>query len=472
MPPPLLVLGAGESGVGAALLAAAQGYDVRVTDNGPIAPAYAHRLHQAGIPYEQGKHSEAWLNGTALAVKSPGIPGTAPAVQHLRAAGAEVISEIEFAYRYCPGRVVAITGSNGKTTTTSLIYHMMSHAGLSVGLGGNIGRSFAELVATERHDWYVVEVSSFQLEDVCTFRPHVALLLNITANHLNRYGGSLAAYARTKFRIATRQHPEDYFIYGHDSEVLMQHLPEFSLAARSAAFSAEHTPGITAWKDTPAGTLVVDCDPEDLPPISYPSPPVMNTDKKRKRPPLTIPTAEQQIRGKHNEYNTMAASIVGRVLDIRNELVRESMLSFQALEHRLEPVRTVNAVEYINDSKATSVNATWYALDSLDRPVVWIAGGVDKGNDYGMLLSLVKQRVKAIVLLGPETGKLEAAFKTRVTSLKHASTMEEAVRLAQLEAQPGDAVLLSPACASFDLFANYEERGRKFKEAVNRLREG
>ncbi len=460
MPDPkfIAILGAGESGVGAAILAQRLGVDCLVSERGTIAEPYRSELVRRGIPFEEGGHSLARLQQADLVVKSPGIPHKAEAVQHLVGRGIELVSEIEFAARHTTSRIIAVTGTNGKTTTTSLIYHIVQRAGLDAGLGGNIGRSFAALVAEEPKPLYVLEVSSFQLDDVDAFRPHIALLLNITDNHLDRYNYNLSAYAAAKFNIGRRQTTADHFIYGLDSPVLMAEMARYQthtpLLGQRHGFSMSEQPEAAAWLH------------HDLICVS------MNKDPRKKRAPeLTVPTSEQKLKGKHNQYNSMASAIVGRVLEIRNEVVRESLIDFEGLEHRLEKVSTVNGALYINDSKATSVNAAWYALESLETPVVWIVGGVDKGNDYGMLLEVVKQKVKAVVMLGRDVAKLQQAFQGQVPTLRHALSMENAVQMAYQEARAGDTVLLSPACASFDLFANYEERGKRFKDCVRRLTE-
>ncbi len=465
MPDPkfIAILGAGESGVGAAILAQRLGVDCLVSEQGTIADGYRAELTQRGIPFEEGGHSLERLTQADLVIKSPGIPHKAEAVKHVLAKGIPLVSEIEFAARHTSSRIIAVTGSNGKTTTTSLIYHMLRRAGLDAGLGGNIGRSFAALVAEAPHPLYVLEVSSFQLDDVDVFRPHIALLLNITENHLDRYQYNLSAYAAAKFNIGRRQTEADYFIYGLDSPVLMAELARYTqhtpLHGQLLGFSRTEQAEAAAWIDR-------DALGNDLISVS------MNRDPRRKRAPeLQVPTSEQKLKGKHNQYNSMASAIVGRVLEIRNEIVRESLTDFEGLEHRLEKVATVNGALYINDSKATSVNAAWYALESIESPMVWIVGGVDKGNDYGMLLELVKQKVKAVVMLGRDVTKIQTAFQGQVPTLRHALSMENAVQMAYQEARAGDTVLLSPACASFDLFANYEERGRRFKDCVRRLRE-
>ncbi len=454
----IAILGAAESGTGAAILAAARGWDVLVSDGGRIPPPFRAKLdalsQEAGssLRIEEGTHTEADILKADIVVKSPGIPHKAPIVQAIQRRGIPVLSEIEFASIYTHSKIIAITGTNGKTTTTSLIYSMLKNAGFDVGLGGNIGYSFAELVARHPHSWYVLEVSSFQLDDVHHFRPHIAVLTNITDNHLDRYNYDISLYARAKFNITRNMGSQDHFIYSLDSEVLMREMPKYDIRAQKLGFSLTQQPGAVAWVDN--NSIVVD----------------MNKERKKKKSSLQIPAEKQKLRGKHNQYNTMASAIVGNVLQIRSEVVRESMLNFENIEHRLERVRNVNGIDYINDSKATSVNAAWYALESMQQPVLWIVGGVDKGNDYGMLLPIVEERVKAIVMLGPEVAKIEQAFKGKVPTLLHApASMEEAVRMATQHAATGDAVLLSPACASFDLFKNYEERGQKFKEAVEKL---
>lgn len=448
----IAILGAGESGTGAAILAQARGWDVFVSDSSPIAPQFAQELQGIGVRYEQQHHDLAHILKADIVVKSPGIPHKAPVVREVLRKGIPLVSEIEFASIYTQSRIVAITGTNGKTTTTSLIYAMMKDAGYDVGLGGNIGNSFATMVAREPHPWYVLEVSSFQLDDVVHFRPHIAVLTNITENHLDRYNYDITQYARAKFNITQRQQANDYFVYGLDSDILMREMAKYDIRANKLGFSLTPRPDAVAWVQD--NLILVD----------------MNKERKKRKPAIAIPTEKMKLKGKHNQYNTMASAIVGNVLNIRSELVRESMSNFENIEHRLERVRTLNGVDYINDSKATSVNAAWYALESQTQPVVWIVGGVDKGNDYGMIRDLVKQKVKAIIMLGKDVAKIEAAFRGEVPALLHAEdSMEQAVQLAARQTTSGDVVLLSPACASFDLFKNYEERGQKFKEAVLKL---
>lgn len=456
----LAILGAGESGQGAALLARRHGYEVFVSEGKAIAPEVQADFTEAGIQFESGTHSAHRLREADLVVKSPGIPPTAPIVAQLLDAGVRIISEIEFAWQHTQGQVIAITGTNGKTTTASLIYHMLSYAGVDVGLGGNIAPSFARALALADHPWWVVEVSSYQLEDVATFRPRLAVITNISEHHLGRYGGSLQGYADTKLRMTACQTPEDFLIYSLDSPVLVEAIHRHAPTSQRLGFSLTQQPDAVAWVD--GGQLVVDTD------LTLNHYSAMAKDRKKKAPFL-LELEQQKLKGKHNQYNTMASAIVGRVLDIRSELVRESLLSFESLEHRLERVRVVGGVEYVNDSKATNVNAAWYALESMSTPVVWIVGGFGKDADYGMLLPLVQQKVKAIVILGHEAAAIRGAFGAYIQQMAQTADMEEAVRMAAKFAGKDDTVLLSPACPSFDLFQNYEERGHRFKSAVSGL---
>lgn len=457
-----MVLGAAESGIGAAVLAQQKGWQVFVSDSGSIAPDYRDTLLRHGIAFEEGGHTQNKVLAAEMLVKSPGIAQEAPLVQQVRAAGIPVVSEIEFASQYTRGQIIAITGSNGKTTTTSLIHTMLVAGGLDAGLGGNIGPSFAGALAKGDHDYWVLEVSSFQLDDIAGFRPHIAVVLNITENHLNRYGYDIGRYAAAKMNIARNQTPADYFIHCLDSPLLQEAIQAHPIHSRKLGFSLEPGPDAVAWVEYPL--LYVQEEDLTLNQLS-----AMANERKKKKPPFQLELEQQKLRGKHNQYNTMASAIVGRVLDIRSQVVRESLLNFETIEHRLERVRVVGGVEYVNDSKATSVNAAWYALESIATPVVWIVGGQDKGNDYGMLLPLVQAKVKAIVMLGLDVQKIHDAFLTKVPVLVSATNMDDAVRLASQHAATGDTVLLSPACASFDLFANYEERGRRFKESVANL---
>jgi UDP-N-acetylmuramoylalanine--D-glutamate ligase len=441
----LVVLGAQESGVGAARLAQREGIDVFVSDAGAIKPKYRDELKSRGIAFEEGGHTASRVLDADEVVKSPGIPDSASLVVAAREKGLSVISEIEFAYRYCNGRIIAITGSNGKTTTTLLTHHILQKAGLDVAVGGNVGNSFAALVAEGDRAHYVLELSSFQLDGIHTFRPDIAVLLNITPDHLDRYQYRMEKYVDSKFRIAMNQRPEDHFIHCADDPESTNWLRTHSVKARRWPFSIRHT--------LEQGAFLQD---EQI---------QITTDQTTFR----MSIIELALQGKHNVYNSMAAGIAARVLDIRKDIVRESLSDFQNVEHRLEHVAMVHGIEFINDSKATNVNSTWYALESMSKPVIWVAGGVDKGNDYSTLRDLVKERVKAIVCMGTDNGAIHKAFGDLVPVLVDTASAEQAVQTAYEMAESGDVVLLSPACASFDLFENYEERGRKFKTAVKAL---
>jgi UDP-N-acetylmuramoylalanine--D-glutamate ligase len=448
----LVILGGGESGVGAAILGCAKGFDVFLSDAGSIKPAYLEALRQRGICHEQGGHSEQLILNADEVVKSPGIPDTAPLVQRLAAAGIPVISEVELAARYAKAKLVCVTGSNGKTTTASLIYRMMKSAGMSVGLGGNIGKSFALQVATEHFGYYVLELSSFQLDNMYRFKADVAVLLNITPDHMDRYGNELERYARSKFRIAQNMDKKGCFIYCADDEVTMKYLPEIGVKAQLLGFSqkkgAAHGIFLGGVFLNSNKTKLVSMYKDDM---------------------FEMLVGELSLKGKHNLYNSMAASIAGQVLRIKKEHIRNSLMGFEGVEHRLEPVLKVGGVLFVNDSKATNINATWYALESMTAPTVWIVGGVDKGNDYGELAQLVKQKVKAIVCLGVDNRKIHAAFEGAVAPIVDAKSAVEAVKAAYGLSAKGDTVLLSPACASFDLFQSYEDRGKQFKSAVRYL---
>ncbi len=441
----LVVLGAQESGVGAARLARKHGYDVFVSDAGAIKAKYRDELVARGIDFEEGGHTAARVLGAEEIVKSPGIPDTASLVVAAQERGIPVISEIEFAYRYCSGTIVAITGSNGKTTTTLLTHHILQKAGLDVAVGGNVGNSFAALVADGDSAYYVLELSSFQLDGIRSFRPHIAVLLNITPDHLDRYEYQMEKYVASKFRIAMNQTSADHFIVCDDDPEITARLRNHPVAARSWPFSIKHSVPQGAHLDNDRIHITTDQTTFDMSII------------------------ELALQGKHNVYNSMAAGIAARVLEIRKDIVRESLSDFQNVEHRLEHVAMVHGIEFINDSKATNVNSTWYALESMDKPVVWVVGGVDKGNDYNTLRDLVKQKVKAIVCLGTDNAKIHKAFAGLVPTIVDTASAEQAVRTGYELAEQGDVVLLSPACASFDLFENYEERGRKFKAAVKSL---
>lgn len=441
----LVILGAGESGTGTAILAKKQGLEVFVSDIGSIADRYKEELNEWGIAWEEGTHTESLIMNADEIVKSPGIPDKVPTVAQARKLGIPIISEIEFAGRYTSATMICISGTNGKTTTTSLIYHILSQSGLNAGLGGNIGKSFARQVATEHHDYYVLELSSFQLDGNFQFHSHISVLTNITPDHLDRYDYDVAKYAASKFRLGLNQTTSDYFIYCADDALTLKYLETHKPASQLLGFSVktEQHPG--AWIEN--NTLHIDINNKQI----------------------TMNMQEITLRGIHNQYNTMAAGVVASLLDLRKENIRESLSNFQNIEHRLEFTGRVNQVEYINDSKATNVNSAWYALESMDRPVIWIAGGVDKGNNYDELKPLVKEKVKLIVCLGLDNRKIHQAFQSDVDMIVNTMSAREAVHVASRLAQSGDVVLLSPACASFDLFDSYEDRGRQFKEAVRSL---
>lgn len=425
----LVVLGGAESGVGAAVLGKVKGYEVFLSDNGKIKEDYAQVLRKWEIPFEEGGHTEEKVLSANEVVKSPGIPCTAPMIKKLEAQGTPVLSEMEFTARFDTSKRICITGSNGKTTTTSLIWHIMNSAGLNVGLGGNIGKSYAMQVATEQHDWYVLEISSFQLDNCYTFRPDVAILTNVTPDHLDRYDHKMENYTAAKFRIAQALRPTDPFIYDADDPVTDEWLKSHKTGGLATPYRLEMKEEL-----------------KDL---------------------LQFST----LSGRHNTYNTIAAILATRAAGLSDAQICNGLRTFQAIEHRLEPVRTLDGVLYINDSKATNIDSAWYALDAQTRPVVWILGGTDKGNDYSTLAELVKAKVKAIVCMGVDNRKIHAAYEEMVGSanITDALSAEEAVAKSRAYASEGDVVLLSPCCASFDLFKNYEDRGRKFKDAVNAL---
>ncbi len=443
----IVVLGGGESGVGAAVLAKVKGFDVFLSDNGEIAGHYVDDLRKWDIPFEQGGHTEELILNADEVIKSPGIPSTVPMVRKLEAQGTPILSEIEFAGRYDSAKKICITGSNGKTTTTSLIYYLLQNAGLNVGLGGNIGKSYAYQVATEHFDYYVLEISSFQLDNCYDFHPDIAIITNITPDHLDRYGYQMENYVKSKFRITRNLSPEDCFIFDSDDEITIDHLNKIILSAKRLPFSQKTEVEQGAFlKDD---KIVVKYEDEEC----------------------DIFLKELALGGKHNIYNSMAAALAAKASGIDNKVIRESLATFQPVEHRLEPVLSIKDVLYINDSKATNVDAAWYALECQSKPVVWIVGGKDKGNDYEVLKPLVKDKVKAIVCLGVDNSKIRAAFEDIVGSdnLVETRSAGDAVKEAEKFAEPGDVVLLSPCCASFDLFTSYEDRGRKFKEAVRML---
>ena len=443
----VVVLGGGESGVGAAVLAKVKGFDVFLSDKGTIEEKYQEDLRKWDVPFEQGGHTEELVLNADEVIKSPGIPGSAPMVRRLEAQGTPIISEIEFAARYDNAKKICITGSNGKTTTTSLIYYLLQQAGLNVGLGGNIGKSYAYQVATEHFDYHVLEISSFQLDNCYEFRPDIAIITNITPDHLDRYDYQMENYVKAKFRITRNLRPEDCFIFDSDDAITIDHLNKIILSAKMLPYTQQHEVKQGAFlKDD---KIVVRYEDEEC----------------------DIFLKELALGGKHNVYNSMAAALAAKASGIDNRTIRESLATFQPIEHRLEPVVSIKDVLYINDSKATNVDAAWYALECQTRPVVWIVGGKDKGNDYSVLEELVRQKVKAVVCMGVDNSKLRAAFEDIVGADHFVETgsADEAVAAASKFAEPGDVVLLSPCCASFDLFKSYEDRGAKFKEAVRRL---
>ncbi|MFM8591767.1 MAG: UDP-N-acetylmuramoyl-L-alanine--D-glutamate ligase [Sphingomonadales bacterium] len=442
----VVILGGGESGVGAALLAKRKGYEVFVSDGSSLKENYRNELLQEEIPFEEQTHSLERILQADEVIKSPGIPETASVVSAIRNKGIPVISEVELAYRFKGNsRIVAITGSNGKTTTTSLVYQLCRTAGLQVALVGNIGYSFARQVALDPHELYVVEISSFQLDDIDQFRPDVAILTNITEDHLDRYGYVFLNYINSKFRIALNQRPQDYFIYCADDPVTEHHLKNFSILSNQLPISMK--------REVSPGAFIKDGD-------MY-----VRTGNEV----MTMSVFDFALKGKHNQYNTMAACVAAATLDIRKDKIRDAVQHFEQLEHRMEYVATVRGVEFINDSKATNINSTWYALESMTRPTILILGGVDKGNDYSLLAEGVGEKVKAIICLGKDTKKIHEAFAKLVPVLVDTERAEDAVQMAFRLATKGDTVLLSPACASFDLFKNYEDRGQQFKNAVKEL---
>lgn len=441
----IVILGAGESGVGAAVLAKQKGYEVFLSDFGEIKEKYKNVLFKNEIVWEEKGHSEELILEADLVVKSPGIPDSAPIVQKLIQSSVKVISEIEFAFQYTDAVIIGITGSNGKTTTATWTYDILKKGGLVVGLGGNIGNSFAGMVAGEKAEYYVLELSSFQLDGIETFSPHIAVLTNLSPDHLDRYENDYQKYIEAKFRIVMNQTPADYFIYDGDDEDIKKWMNKNKIQSKLLPFSVKNEPEKGAFiKEN-------------------------NINIKIENKQFTMPISTIGIPGEHNVKNAMAAATVAKLLKIRKQTIRESLEGFQGVEHRLERVSKIGNVLYINDSKATNVNATYYALESVKAPVVWIAGGVDKGNDYTELLSLVNEKVKAIICLGVDNGKIIETFGGIIDHVYETTSMVEAVKIAAHFAEEHDTVLFSPACASFDLFENYEDRGRQFKEAVRCL---
>ena len=441
----LVILGGGESGVGTAILGKKEGFEVFVSDFGKIKEKYKKVLIHHEIEWEEGSHTTSKILSAEIVMKSPGIPDNVPIVLKLKEAGIRVLSEIEFASRFTKAMIIGITGSNGKTTTATLTYNILKRAGLNVALGGNIGKSFAEEVSEAKYENFVLELSSFQLDGIETFAPHIAVLMNLSPDHLDRYDNSYEKYIASKFRIVMNQTEEDYFIYDGDDVEILKWLSKHPVKSQLLPFSLNKEPTKGAFIKNKEIIITTE-----------------NTN-------LTMPIASLGIQGKHNQKNAMAATTVSKLLKIRKTTIRECLESFQGVEHRLEKVLKINNVMYVNDSKATNVNATFYALDSMQTPTVWIVGGVDKGNDYSELFSLVNENVKAIICLGVENSKIIDAFGNLVDVMVEAQSMDEAIKAAYRLSQRGDTVLLSPACASFDLFENYEDRGRQFKNAVRNL---
>lgn len=443
-----MILGSGESGVGSAILAKEKGFDVFVSDKSLIKEKYKQQLLLEGITFEEGQHSEEKILNASEVVKSPGIPEKTEIVQKLLNKNIPVVSEIEFAGRYTNAKKICITGSNGKTTTTLLTYHILKKAGYNVGLGGNVGKSFALQVARENYDYYVLELSSFQLDGMYQFTADIAVLLNITPDHLDRYDYKFENYVASKFRITQNQSNSNYFIYCADDEATTTFMQQNKINAKLIPFSIKNNiEGDGAFLNQNQITL------------NY----------KSNQKPLIMTIEQLALQGKHNVYNSMAASLTARIVDVRKEIIRESLEDFQNIEHRLEFVATINGIEFINDSKATNVNSTWYALESMQKPVVWICGGQDKGNNYDELIDLVKQHVKAIVCLGKDNRKIVSAFKNVVETIVETDSAADAVAASYKIGKKGDVVLLSPACASFDLFQSYEDRGMQFKASVRAL---
>ena len=441
----IAILGGGESGVGTAILALQQGYDVFVSDFGKIKDKYKAELEKLGVDWEEAGHTESKILDASVVMKSPGIPDSAPLVVKIKKQGIPVISEIEFAAEFTSAKIIGITGSNGKTTITKWVYHTLKNAGLNASMAGNVGDSFAKQVAGDPVDYFVLELSSFQLDGIVNFRPDIAVLANITPDHLDRYNYNLEEYIASKFRITMNQTEEDFFIYDGDDPLIANWLKTNQIKAQKLPFSLE--------KKIETGAYLEDNNIK------------INLNNNQ----FIMPNSSLALEGKHNTKNAMAASTVAQLLRIRKETIRASMENFQGVEHRLEKVLKINNVMYINDSKATNINATYYALESMETETVWIVGGVDKGNNYAELLPLVNEKVKAIVCLGVDNAKIFEAFGNCVDTIVETHNMKDAVTMCYQLAERGNTVLLSPACASFDLFENYEDRGRQFKEAVRNL---
>lgn len=443
----IVILGAGESGLGAAILALQQGYEVFVSDYGTIADKYIDILSEYEIDYEEKQHSTEKILSADVVMKSPGIPDKAEIVKKIKERNIPIVSELEFAYPYCKGKIIGITGSNGKTTTTNLLYHILNTAGYNVGMAGNVGISFAWMIAVAPKDYYVVEISSFQLDDIDKFKCDIAILLNISPDHLDRYNYEMLNYVKSKFKIIQNQTANDVFIYCEDDEETMNYIQThlINIPAQTLPFSAQHS--------VDKGGYIQD------------NKIIIN----HKEPPFVMLTQQLTIKGKHNQYNSLAAGLAARHLEIRDEKLREALETFKSIPHRLESFLTIQGVEYINDSKATNVNSAWYALESMEKNVVWIAGGIDKGNDYEVLKSIARKKVKALVCLGLDNLKLQSSFSDVIDVIVSVDNMKEAVRTASHLATKGEAVLLSPCCSSFDLFQNYEDRGDQFKQCVREL---
>lgn len=441
----IVVLGGGESGSGAAVLAKKLGYEVFLSDFSIIKPTYIKRLNDYSVDFEQLKHTDEKILNADLVIKSPGISPEIEIIKKIQKAGIQIVDEIEFAYEYCDAKIIAITGSNGKTTTALLTYHILKNAGFNVGLAGNVGFSFAYQVANMKFDYYVVEISSFQLDYCFKFKPSIAVLLNITPDHLDRYNNSFELYASSKFRICQNLNENDSFVYCADDKVISKYIEKSNLKASLYSF-------------TYSNNMPISCGIEDR---------KIKINIKNKK--FSMQIEKLALQGKHNVYNSMAAAISARLVDVRKHSLQQSLSNFVNIEHRLEFVAKVQGVEYINDSKATNVNSTWYAIESIDKKIVWIAGGQDKGNDYSQLFELVKEKVTAIICLGQNNSRIIKSFKGLVDTIVEATSAEQAVELAHKLSKPDTVVLLSPACASFDLFENFEDRGNKFKKAVLNL---
>jgi UDP-N-acetylmuramoylalanine--D-glutamate ligase len=441
----LVVLGAGESGVGAAILAKKQGFDVFLSDNKSITKELQIILEEESISWEAGTHTLATMKGARIVVKSPGIPDSISLIQELKSQGSAIVSEIEFASQYTNATLIGITGTNGKTTTTLLTYEILKNAGLNVGIAGNIGTSFARQVAQEEFDYYVLEISSFQLDNIKNFAPHIAVITNITPDHLNRYNDSLEEYIKAKLKITQNQSQKDFFLFNSDDPILSEALVHHQANSKKISFGFEEKEKLTTTHQQDHFIL------------------------KKRNKEIMINTAQFTLAGRHNLLNAMAAATIGSILDISKESIRESLTHFKGAPHRMEKVLSIQRVNYINDSKATNVNATYFALESIDTPLVWIVGGVDKGNDYDTLLPLIRTKAKAIICLGVDNDKLKETFEGITDIFIETQSMSEAVKISHKVAAPRDTVLLSPACASFDLFKNYEDRGDQFKNAVRNL---